>query len=502
MVILFFALILRLFFINNQQQDNYLGYAQGIISPADMRLFPGYPILLAIFPDGIILNLILSALSILIFYLITKNHFLTFIFSIFPPIWIYQGAKISTEPLTVFLLLLSLYLWQKQKEFLSGFICGLSVTVRLISICLGAAIIFVKPSFKFITGLVLGSSLLFVYNHFIFNNLFIQFIVNPRVGGVGGTGIGFIQIFQDVFRTIDWHQYRIPFSGLFYLFISIFALIRLRTISKLYFYWLLFSLIFIFSLSPIPLLEEYPRFLVPVVPAIIIGMFYLIKTNPPPSESDGKDLSDRDYDNMDSVRWQYLAHRLLCHPELVSGSGRSFLDVGVGAGYFSNEAKIRGFDVTGIDISKTATDYAHKKFKIKTVCTDLLNFKTKEKFDVILLNHVLEHITDLKPFLSAIKTLLATDGVVLIACPNYQSLMRLIFGKRWYGLQPTQHVWQFTPGTLSLYLKSQNFKIIKIIPSSLDYNPPGKIKNLIFRIMTYIAEKLNLGDQLIILCGN
>lgn len=223
----------------------------------------------------LLLNLIFSLGSILIFNLITNSLFLTFMFSFFPPIWVYQGAKIANEPLTVFLLLLSLYLWLKQKEFLSGLVCGLSVTVRLISVCLGLAILATKLSRKFFLGLILGSSLLFVFNYFKFGpeNLFIQFEVNPKIGGAAGSGIGITQIFQDIFRTLDWHQYRIFSSGLFYLFISFLALIRLRTINKLYFYWLLFSLLFIFSLSPVPLLEEYGRFLVPVVPAIIISMF-------------------------------------------------------------------------------------------------------------------------------------------------------------------------------------------------------------------------------------
>lgn len=507
-LIILFALILRLFFLNNQQQDNYLGYARGEINFTDSRLFPGYPLLLSVFPNGIVLNLILSALSILVFYLITNNFILTFLFSFFPPIWVYQGAKIATEPLTVFFLLFSLLLWQKQKEFFSGFICGLAVTVRLISICFGAAVFFVKPSLKFIIGFTLGSSLLFIYNYYTFNNLFIQFEVYPQIGGAGGSSIGLVQIFKDIFRAIDWGQYRILFSGLFYLLISFIALVRLKKINKLYFYWLLFSLIFIFSLSPAPLLEEYSRFLVPVVPVIIIGLFYfpitgkLIKTNPPPLESDGKDFTDRDYSNMDSERYQYLANKLLSLAPSHYPLTPRLLDVGCGAGYFSNEAKIRGFNVTGIDISKKATDYAAKYFKIYTVCTDLQRFKTKQKFNVILLNHVLEHITDLKPFLLKVKSLLTKDGIVLIVSPNYRSLMRIIFGKRWYGLQPDQHVWQFTPNSLSDYLISQNFKINKIISSSLDYDPPDKIKNIIFRIVTKLAERLNLGDQLIILCSN
>lgn len=273
-LIMAFGLILRLFFLNDQPQDNYAGYARGIIPPEDLRLFPGYPMLLSVFPNGILLNLVLSSLSVLLFQIVTGNLFLTVLFSIFPPIWVYQGAKISTEPLTVFLLLISILLLNKKYYFLSGLVSGLTIMVRLIAVCFGLAVFVNTKSRNFVAGFILGASGLFIYNYFIFDNLFIQFVVYPQIGGAAGSAIGLIQIIKDIFRAIDWGQWRILLSGFFYLIISFVALYRLFRLNRLLFFWLLFSLIFIFSLSPAPLLEEYSRFLVPVVPAIIIGLFY------------------------------------------------------------------------------------------------------------------------------------------------------------------------------------------------------------------------------------
>jgi hypothetical protein len=99
------------------------------------------------------------------------------------------------------------------------------------------------------------------------------------VGGAGGfSHLGIITIVKDIFRAFDWKQYRILISGLFYLTLNFFTLIslfRLRLKKQLFriaFFWQLSSLGFIFSFSPIPLLEEFGRFTVPFVPAIILGL--------------------------------------------------------------------------------------------------------------------------------------------------------------------------------------------------------------------------------------
>jgi len=87
-----------------------------------------------------------------------------------------------------------------------------------------------------------------------------------------------VQIVRDFFRAIDWGWYRILISGTLYVLVNIGACILLyskRNTSPLHtiaFYWLTLSLLFIFSLGPNPLLEEFARYTVPAVPALILGL--------------------------------------------------------------------------------------------------------------------------------------------------------------------------------------------------------------------------------------
>lgn len=164
----------------------------------------------------------------------------------------------------------------------------------------------------------------------------------------------------------------------------------------------------------------------------------------------------------------------------------SLLDVGAGkAGFLVKEAKKRGFQAMGID---------------PLVDTDLEHFKTSKKFDVIVLKHVIEHVVDLNRFLSICRRLLKSDGVLLISCPNISSLMFYLFRQRWYGLQPSQHIWQFSPNTLRRQLRKNGFREIKIDVINMDYQVPG-IKGVAFKILLLTAKIFNVGDQLVVVAG-
>lgn len=306
------SLIVRLIILNSHlkdknysiQQDNYADYAFSLKNKLlkgleiskenpNTRLFPGYPILILlvnpIFKSevtaGLAISLFSSVMSIYFFWLLTKNLTATGIFSFFPPIWVIQSTKVSSEPLVVLLLLSSILLYRCRFFFFSGIVLGFASDVRLISICLLAALIIHlvldrkgKDIISLIAGFVLLFSLLMFFNYLIFglSELFQQFAANLTFGRAT---FGGLQLLKDVFRAIDWGQYRILISGIFYLLINFFALFQLfkhKKISGLYqisFFWMLFSLIFIFLLSPTPLLEEFSRYSVPFVPALILGFF-------------------------------------------------------------------------------------------------------------------------------------------------------------------------------------------------------------------------------------
>jgi hypothetical protein len=208
----------------------------------------------------------------------------TLIFAIFPPVWLTQSAKVATEPITVLLLLISLFLFRKNKYIYAGLMLGFATDVRLISICL--LLVFAwqlwigrkrKDALQVIAGFTTTFLLLFVFNYYVFglSGIFKQFTYYPEFGHAS---FGLIQIFKDFYNSFIKNEYRTILSGGMYLIFSLlgfYGLYMKRKKSQLYnllFLWSFVSFVFIFFYGPTPLLGEYKRFIVPFLPALIVGI--------------------------------------------------------------------------------------------------------------------------------------------------------------------------------------------------------------------------------------
>ena len=81
--------------------------------------------------------------------------------------------------------------------------------------------------------------------------------------------------------------------------------------------------------------------------------------------------------------------------------------------------------LTIVDGSAAFCDDLRKRFPQATVFHSLFEqFRTDQRFDTIVLGHVLEHVIDPVEILSLAKTWLAPQGRVLAAVPNARSLHR------------------------------------------------------------------------------
>ena len=124
------------------------------------------------------------------------------------------------------------------------------------------------------------------------------------------------------------------------------------------------------------------------------------------------------------------------------------VDIGAGIGLLADEAKNAGFDVTGFEPSKQMADAARKHFGIKLVNGYFSPKKIREKADVVVINHVLEHLSDPYKTVSQIKAALKLHGLLVIGVPNFGSFLAMWKKGRWQSLIPDQHRWHFTLQTL------------------------------------------------------
>ncbi len=148
----------------------------------------------------------------------------------------------------------------------------------------------------------------------------------------------------------------------------------------------------------------------------------------------------------------------------------ALLDVGAGVGTLVHVASKKGFAAKGVEISEWASAYARNErgLDVRTGALEEARFDAAS-FDVVVVNHVLEHVKYPKAMLSEIHRVLRNDGLLVIGVPNIGSIMAKLRGSRWVALLPAEHRWHFTPATLARLVEGMDFEILRLEAKD---NPP------------------------------
>ncbi len=149
----------------------------------------------------------------------------------------------------------------------------------------------------------------------------------------------------------------------------------------------------------------------------------------------------------------------------ISGSELAALDVGGGTGWLLNQARIvepRLCSSVVVDIDPKA-GVAAEKAGHEYFCGRIEEFETDQKFDLILMLNIIEHVKDPTSVLKKAKELLTDDGIILIKTPNYDSLDARIFRSTyWGGLHCPRHWVIFTPESFRLAANSAGLSVSEL----------------------------------------
>lgn len=156
---------------------------------------------------------------------------------------------------------------------------------------------------------------------------------------------------------------------------------------------------------------------------------------------------------------------------------KRILDIGCGRGELAYAISQSGALVVGLDYSKDAIEIAKKTFRqypdghLEFLTSEVLDYKTDEKFDIIIASDIIEHIEQeiLIKVLKKVSALLKEDGRFIIhTAPNllnyqygYSKRRKLIKQAGSYipanprsFYEDLMHINEFTPGRLNRVLKS------------------------------------------------
>lgn len=128
------------------------------------------------------------------------------------------------------------------------------------------------------------------------------------------------------------------------------------------------------------------------------------------------------------------------HFDRLDFNKRRLLDIGCGNGAFLSRAAEMGWNSMGCEPDPKAA-LACQATGLNVIAGDAFTpLLDKERFDVVTMSHVIEHVTDAPGVLRRVMTLLRPGGWLWMALPNPASLGVRVFGKAWHGLHPPYHL--------------------------------------------------------------
>lgn len=138
----------------------------------------------------------------------------------------------------------------------------------------------------------------------------------------------------------------------------------------------------------------------------------------------------------------------------------TLLDVGAASGIFMNLAKSHGYQVSGIEPSESLVQEAKEHYDLELFQGTVEQFPVSEKFSVITLLDVLEHLSRPVPLMEKVSSMIRPGGILVIVTPDIDSLMVKLTGRRWWHYR-VAHVNFFNMTSLNYLLSKTGFEIIK-----------------------------------------
>lgn len=179
-----------------------------------------------------------------------------------------------------------------------------------------------------------------------------------------------------------------------------------------------------------------------------------------------QDSQDAFFAEMYRGSWQQFlevmnAHLVLRRIRKYKKAGR-LLEIGIGNGNFLRTAQSAGYDSMGVEASGGLVGAFSRRSSLPVFHGYLEEFAREsphERFDVIVMNHVLEHIPDPVTALKQLRSLLREEGIIHLAVPNVDAWEAKLQG--WSAFEP-YHLYYFNPETLANIATGAGFTVTRL----------------------------------------
>lgn len=193
-----------------------------------------------------------------------------------------------------------------------------------------------------------------------------------------------------------------------------------------------------------------------------------------PVPADVKDYyAERYYGHRHSFTTRFCAwrRRRMLARYIDAGDGGRLLDVGSGEGEFLDAAARAGWTTAGIEIHPP--EYG----KIQPIFGTLEDAAARGPYRCVTLWHVMEHVPDPTGYAARIRSMLDSDGVLIVAVPDFGGVQARLFGRHWLHLDVPRHLYHFTAPGLRRLLQDAGFEIVGTSHQELEYDWFGWIQS-------------------------
>ncbi len=206
------------------------------------------------------------------------------------------------------------------------------------------------------------------------------------------------------------------------------------------------------------------------------------------------------YEDEENLR-KMARRRLSILKQHLKPYGKRLLEIGCATGFFLSEAKKIGFDVCGVEISKTEAEYGRES-GLNIFNGSFLEYCENKNFDVICAFFVLEHFSNQDKVWEKIFSLLKEDGFLFFALPSLYGPTFQTNPSEWFQTHPKDHFVDYDPKSLAKLLSFFQTKIIWKYPMSYHaYRDKGWKGSFPFKYFyKSISNFLCYGDTFEALC--
>lgn len=157
-------------------------------------------------------------------------------------------------------------------------------------------------------------------------------------------------------------------------------------------------------------------------------------------------------------------------PVMKNNGFKKVIEFGCGGGWNLLPFVENNYEVIGYDYSTDLIKLGKEMHNLNLRQGSFEEIKIEQKYDVLILNHVVEHFTNIEENMKQLAQLLQPNGIVYVGIPNIDIINR--------GQFQNAHTYYFTQRTFCHYMERFGFEVLEFGPdASIHMHGIFKLRN-------------------------